>query len=108
MPQNNNTNRFRGSVAAGYSILARTYLYMGSYSKAAQNAQLALDNGPNTVLDYTTLANSGAIPILFIRPDAIYSRLSTSNNYSYSPTLGFLKTFDTKDLRLQLYYKKFR
>ena len=50
LPQDNSENRFRGSVAGAYSVLARAYLYMGDYTKAALNAQLAMDNGPNAVL----------------------------------------------------------
>ncbi|MBN2660465.1 MAG: RagB/SusD family nutrient uptake outer membrane protein, partial [Tannerellaceae bacterium] len=61
LPKNNSENRFRGSVAAGYSVLARTYLYMGEYTKAAQNAQLALDNGPDSVINYNSIP-SGTSP----------------------------------------------
>jgi hypothetical protein len=42
LPANNGQNRFRGSKAAGYGVLARTYQYMGNSVKAAENAQLAL------------------------------------------------------------------
>ncbi len=105
LPEDNSTNRFRGSVAAAYSVLARTYLYMGDYVKAAQNAQLALDNGPNAVLDYSIMPNVMAIPNLMTRPNAIYARLDVSySNQIETPTLAFLQSFDTDDLRLHFFY----
>ncbi len=101
LPQDNSENRFRGSVAAAYSVLSRTYLYMGDYTKAAQNAQLVLDNGPNTIVDYSTMSE---YINLMIRPNTIYARINKWYDFITSPTLTFLKTFDTIDLRLQLYY----
>ena len=104
LPGNNGGNLFRGSVAAAYSVLARTYLYMGDYTKAAQNAQLALDNGPNTILDYSTMADAMGIPLLQGRPDAIYARYSTNYGQSEFPTTDFLQSFDIRDLRLKFFY----
>ncbi len=105
LPEDNSENRFRGTVAGAYSVLARAYLYMGDYAKAAQNAQLALDNGPNEVLDYSTMANSRDITNLKRRTDIIYARFSVSLSNRYTPTLAFLQSFDTKDVRLQFYYR---
>ena len=105
LPQDNNNNRFRGSVSAAYGVLARTYLYMGKFVKAAENANLALDNGPNEVLDYSTMTDSRDIPNLPTRPDAIYARLSVSYLVRETPALTFLRSFDQTDLRLQFYYK---
>lgn len=104
LPKNNDNNRFRGSTAAGYSILARAYLYMGNFQKAAQNARLALDNGPNVVFDYSTLANPNTIPFIAYRPDAIYARLAVSPASQEIPALAFLRSFDIKDQRLKLFY----
>lgn len=103
LPLNNNNNRYRGSVAAGYGVLARTYLYMGDYTKAAQNAQLALNNGPSAVLDYSTMSSDASIPELLKRSDAIYGRLSARANTEY-PSLAFLKSFNKKDLRLSFFF----
>jgi hypothetical protein len=104
LPQNNSQNRFRGSVASAYSVLARTYLYMGDYTKAAQNAQLALDNGPDEILDYSTMASAEGISNLAKREDAIYARLNNVYSQEEIPTLAFLRSFDTTDLRLRFYY----
>ncbi|SMD10278.1 RagB/SusD family nutrient uptake outer membrane protein [Pedobacter nyackensis] len=106
LPINNNINRFRGSVSSAYGVLARTYLYMGNYAKASESAQLALNNGPNIILDYTPLADAKGIPHLIKRSDAIYARLGgISYLGSEIPTLDFLKSFDKTDLRLKLYYR---
>ncbi len=104
LPEDNSENRFRGSVAAAYSVLARTYLYMGNYSLAAQNAQLALNNGSNTVLNYTTMTSDSEIPVLLTREEAIYARFNISYYQEEIPALAFLQSFDPTDLRLQFYY----
>lgn len=104
LPVNNSVNRFRGSVSGAYGVLARTYLYMGNYTKAAEYAQLALNNGPNTIVDYTSLTDAKGIPAIIKRPDAIYARISGLAN-SEIPTLDFLKSFDQTDLRLKMFYR---
>ncbi|MEL1240938.1 RagB/SusD family nutrient uptake outer membrane protein [Flavobacterium flavipallidum] len=102
LPADNSQNRFRGSVAAAYALLARTYLYMGKYDLAAQNAQLALDKGPNEILQHTT---SSTFKDLKVRPDAIYSRVGGSLYYgSVSPTLDLLRSYNRYDQRLPLHY----
>ncbi|MFD2582427.1 RagB/SusD family nutrient uptake outer membrane protein [Pedobacter vanadiisoli] len=106
LPKDNASNRFRGSKAAGYATLARTYLFMGNYTKAAEYAQLALNNGPNVIVDYGTLTDATGIAQVMKRPDAIYARLGgTAYLTTEIPTLDFLKSFDTKDLRLKFWYR---
>jgi tetratricopeptide (TPR) repeat protein len=104
LPKDNSQNRFRGSLPAAYSVLARTYLYMGNFAKAAENAQLALDNGQKNVLDFGALSNVSAIPSIAIRPGAIYARVHKTTFTQFTPTLSLLKRFDKKDLRLAFYY----
>lgn len=104
LPKTNTQNRFRGTVAGAYSVLARAYLYKGDFDNAGKNAQLALDNGQTTGLDYSTMSSPASIPALITRPGAIYARLLKTTFTQYQPTLAFLKTFDTKDLRLAFYY----
>jgi starch-binding outer membrane protein, SusD/RagB family len=104
LPADNSQNRYRGTIAAGYSVLARTYLYMRNYPMAQKYAQLALTNGPNAVLNYSTMADASAIPALTVRPDAIYARLATAFTLTQTPSLTFLRSFDKTDLRLKFYY----
>ncbi|NSL85893.1 RagB/SusD family nutrient uptake outer membrane protein [Chitinophaga sp. Mgbs1] len=106
LPANNAGSRFRGSVAAGYSVLARTYLYMGRYSDAAKYAALALGDKPVPLIDYNTLASGKVIPGMAQRAVEIYARYSTNASYTEIPTLDFLKKFDTSDLRLRFFYTK--
>ena len=103
LPQNNDANRFRGSVAAAYSILARTYLYMGNYPEAATNAQLALDNGPNVIVDYSGISQAASIRQLKRRGDAIFARYLTGRGSPEFPTLALLKLYNTQDKRLNLF-----
>ncbi|MCK0131888.1 RagB/SusD family nutrient uptake outer membrane protein [Flavobacteriaceae bacterium F08102] len=104
LPENNYDNRFRGSIAGAYSILARTYLFMGNYQEADRYAQLALDNGPNVVVDYANIPNAAAIPNLKKRPDAIFARYNTGRGVPEFPTLDLLKSYNTKDQRLNLFF----
>ncbi len=105
LPADNPLNRFRGSIAAGYSLLARTYFLAHDYTDAAKNAQLALNADPATLPDYNTMASDVGIGPLQTRPDAIYARYSSSNSYIEYPTLDLLKSFDTTDLRLHFFYR---
>ncbi|RZM27438.1 MAG: RagB/SusD family nutrient uptake outer membrane protein, partial [Pedobacter sp.] len=100
----NSKNRFRGSIAAGYGVLARTYQFMGDHVKAAESAQKALTAGPNAIMDFTTISNSSQIGDLTVRPDVFYARVSVAYNQEKIPTIAFLKTFDVNDLRLKFYY----
>lgn len=101
LPLDNSTNRYRGSVAAAYGVLARTYFYMGKYSLAAENAQLALDNGPNVI----AMQNVEEMSELLTRSDAIYAReASGSVIIGVLPPLDFMKKFDTNDQRLPFHY----
>lgn len=105
LPASNATNRFRGATTAAYSVLARTYLYMGRYEEAAKNARLALGNNPPAILDYNAIANKSAIPNMAVRPFDLYARYSTNASSKEYPTITFLKMFDVSDLRLKLFYE---
>lgn len=103
LPISNKHNRFRGSVAAAYSILARTYLYMGDFAKASQNAQLAIDNGEVSMVDYSTMAQAASIPQLKKAPDAIYGRYLMGRGSPDFPNLEHLKSYSIHDKRLNLF-----
>lgn len=106
LPKENSNNRYRGSVAAGYSVLARTYLYMSNFALAQKYAELALSNGPDSIANFNTLSASPslALPTLMIRTDAIYARIPVSYSFTAYPTLSFLRSFNKKDLRFKYYY----
>lgn len=100
LPKNNSTNRFRGSVAAAYSVLARVYFYGGNYSDGEKNAKLALQNTEAVMIDY-----NGDFPssnLVAIRPDVIYGR--QIGNAAFVCNLNLIHLFNRNDLRLQLLY----
>ena len=77
---------------------------MGNYAKAAENARLALGDGPNTIIDYATLADYAQLPNLIRRPGELYARLSMIYYVQESPSLDLLRSYDKKDLRLRGFY----
>lgn len=102
LPDDNSKNRYRGSKAAAYSLLARVYLYARNYSKARENAELALEKGQHTgMLDYNKITTAAPVPELAIRPDAIYARVGKASFY---PTPEFMQGYDIHDARIRLYY----
>lgn len=100
LPKDNATNRFRGSVHAAYSVLARTYFYMGNYSEAARYAGLALQRPGADVTDYNGLVK-GVFPRDNRIHEMIYARGSdpeTGSMMGFADST-FIKTYSAKDLR---------
>lgn len=104
-------NAYRNSKATAYAILARLYLNMGEYEKAAVNASEALKYN-TTLFDYNTLRFKdpakpalgwAEVPVQYEHPE-ILSYFATSfgsilTNSYISPDL--LQVVDPKDLRLK-------
>lgn len=101
LPIDNRDNRIRGSVAAGYSVLSRVYLYMGDYNSAAANAQQAMDKTSAAMLDFNEPYPVASDGLVASRPDAIYAR---AFGYNRAASNDFMQTFDLDDLRLSLFY----
>jgi hypothetical protein len=107
LPMSNAKDRFRGSVAAGYSVLARAYYYMGNYAAAEKNAQLALTADQSIqMVDYNTIASPTSLSNPAIAPDGIYVRndLPQSLDGAIYPSISFLQSCSKNDLRLKLFY----
>ncbi|KIO78995.1 hypothetical protein TH53_00485 [Pedobacter lusitanus] len=98
LPADNSINKFRGSISAANSILARTYLYMGNYEEAAKYAELAINGGTTELLDY----NVTGIPLSLISKQEIYVRFDNVSGVGADP--GLLESYDQNDFRLNLYY----
>jgi hypothetical protein len=99
LPFDNSGNRYRGSIASGYSLLARIYFYAADYTNARKNAELALANTRAVMINY-----NGTLPVsnlLSIMPDVIYGRQITGNSV---PTLELMRTFASNDLRVTKLY----
>jgi len=106
-PVNTGRSVWFPSKASAYALLARTNLYMGNYAEALQNANaaLALQNNLLNLEDYENAGDYGW-PRTFQDSENILAK--ESNSYMYSPTLlslsdDLLNSFDTNDLRYQLY-----
>ncbi|SEA63577.1 RagB/SusD family nutrient uptake outer membrane protein [Pedobacter hartonius] len=100
LPLDNTANRFRGSLAAGYSVLARVYFYTGNYAEARRYAELALANTKAVMLNFNgTLPTS---PSITNRVDVIYGRYVVGN---FPASLEFMRTFSTDDLRVKKLYR---
>jgi hypothetical protein len=99
LPLDNGVNRFRGSVAGAYSILARVYFYARNYAAAKTNAELALANTKAVMIDY-----NGTLPatnFTSTHPDVIYGRYMTPQ---ISASLDFMRTFAANDRRMRMLY----
>jgi hypothetical protein len=82
LPANQGIYNHRPSSAAGYALLARTYLYMGKYDKALEFSQKSLDV-TNFLYDFNTTLD----------------RNSTSTRYNYFPTTH--RSWDDKEILVQ-------
>jgi len=99
LPADNSANRFRGSKAAAYSVLARLYFYARNYPDAQKNAALALENTRAVMMDFNGTLPASAL--LSIQQDVIYGRQAVG----YIPaTLEFMRTYESNDLRVKLLY----
>ncbi len=90
------------SKRAVYALLARTYLYMGSYQLSLDNAQKALAM-QNSLNDLKTFASGYSYPVLIENPEVIFSKtiLPTYNGAPLSTEL--LNSFESDDLRYNYY-----
>lgn len=90
------------SKRAVYALLARTYLYMGSYQLSLDNAQKALEM-QSGLIDLKTFASGYSYPVLIQNPEIIFSKtlLTAYNGAPLSPEL--LSSFSADDLRYNYY-----
>lgn len=99
LPADNSANRFRGSTAAAYSMLARIYFYARNYTDAQKNAALALSSGRAVMINF-----NGTLPstnLLGTHPDVIYGRMIIGQ---IAATLEFMQSFAADDLRIRKLY----
>lgn len=90
------------SKRAVYALLARTYLYMGSYQLSLDNAQKSLAV-QSSLIDLKTFATGYSYPVLVQNPEVIFSKtlLLTYNGAPLSTEL--LNSFESNDLRYNYY-----
>ncbi len=91
------------SQAAAYALLARTYLYMGKYQQALDNAQNALDI-QNTLIDFNDIAsNPYAYPAKLQNPEIILSKVALYGYINTPLSSDVLSLISTNDLRNNVY-----
>ncbi|WP_312362418.1 RagB/SusD family nutrient uptake outer membrane protein [Sphingobacterium sp.] len=97
--------------ATAYSLLSRTYLFMGEYEKALQNAEQALENTNAQLIDFNTLDPNNDFPIPTInnvsQETMLWSVLFYIDHLDQSmakinPTLYNL--YENGDLRKSIYF----
>jgi len=90
------------SKRAVYALLARTYLYMGSYQLSLDNAQkaLAMQNG---LIDLKTFASGFSYPVLIENPEVIFSKTLLLAYVGAPLSTDLLNSFGSNDLRYDYY-----
>jgi len=97
-------NRLHPGKAAGYALLARTYLYMQRYTEAADNAARSLSY-QQTLLNLNDYADGGkAYPRRLDNAEVMMSKQVSKPGYIDLPLSSeLLNLFDTHDLRYVLF-----
>jgi len=97
-------NRLHPGKAAGYALLARTYLYMQRYAEAAENAAKSLSY-QQTLLNLNDYADgSQAFPRRLDNAEVMMSKQASKPGYIDLPlSSGLVNLFDTRDLRYVLF-----
>lgn len=101
---NSPANNVHPAKAAGYATLARTYLYMGRFSEAAENAALAL-SFQSSILDLNTYAGGATtFPRRLNNVEVILAKQAAMPGFLNLPlSTELLNKFQTNDLRYELY-----
>ncbi|MGJ1378185.1 MULTISPECIES: RagB/SusD family nutrient uptake outer membrane protein [Sphingobacterium] len=105
LPVDNSNARFRGSKAAGYSVLARVYLYRREYTQAQRYAELALAQANATIIDYTNAASFPVTTNVVSHPDVIYGKALNAVGIPISKE--FKALFASNDARRTVLYYNF-
>jgi len=97
------TNNLHPNKAAGYAVLARTYLYMQRYPEAAENAAKALSY-PSTLLNLGDYAGGAkAFPRRLENPEVLMSKKAAKpGNLNLPLSSQLVNLFDTRDVRYSL------
>ncbi|HVK48356.1 MAG TPA: RagB/SusD family nutrient uptake outer membrane protein [Pseudobacter sp.] len=103
---NTPSNNIHAGKAAGYATLARTYLYMGRFAEAAENAglSLAIKNNLLDLNDY--IGGAAAFPRRLENAEVVLAKnvnMPGFLNLSLSDEL--VNKFQTTDLRYELYMR---
>ena len=91
------------SKTAVYALLARTYLYMGDYENALENATLALQL-QSDLIDLNTFTKIGNQPKAIANPEIILGKKISGNSYMFAPLdSDLVNSYSEQDLRSKYY-----
>lgn len=96
----------RMSRSAAYGLLARTYLFMGDYSKSLENALLAIGLLPNTLMDYNDIDYTKQYPIADRNSEVLFwapMKYETHLIPAKIP-LSVYSMYDDNDLRKKVFF----
>lgn len=98
----------RPSVAAAYALLAKTFLLMGDYSQALENARHALEITESRLIDYNAVDLEANFPFELFNEEVIF-QASISPVSALRPSrllvdTVFYNSYGRDDLRKKAYY----
>ncbi len=96
----------RMSRPAAYGLLARTYLFMGDYTKSLDNALLALQLVPNSLMDYNIIDDTQEYPFANMNIESIFWA-AMSYEYHLMPAkipLHIYQSYNENDLRKKVFF----
>lgn len=99
----------RPSKQAAAALLARIYLVMGDYSKAAKYAEECIEYGGN-LMDYGALNRNSPFPIPQFNSEVVFHSLMSSYSYLRLPSTfispELYESYENGDLRKSLYFRE--
>jgi starch-binding outer membrane protein, SusD/RagB family len=96
-----NVNIARVTKNVAYAMLARIYMSMRDYTNAEKYADIVLNSGHATILDYNDYIGSN-LPLTNSSPEELFVRYSNNLAFTYSKNL-LSKYNINKDLRIQFF-----
>ena len=99
----------RPSKPAALAMLARTYLVMGDYGNALEDAEKSFQLY-DSLMDYNTIDPSPTYPFQFFNAETIFfTRMAGTTSCQYPPKAkvdsGLYKMYQSNDLRKRLFFK---
>ncbi len=102
LPEQPEFNVLASKISA-YAVLARTYLYMGNYQLALENAQYALDI-QSSLIDFNDIAsNPYSYPVKLENPEIILSKKALYSYINKPLSNDLISLLDDNDLRKSVY-----
>ncbi|WP_164123017.1 RagB/SusD family nutrient uptake outer membrane protein [Sphingobacterium sp. xlx-130] len=102
-------SRMRPSRPAAYAALSRTYLIMGRYQDAMENAELAL-KGYDVLIDYANCDSNATLPFKILNEETIFHAVSVGlkplNPSRATIDKGLYSSYQINDYRKKLFFNK--